>query len=103
MLTNAEIGELLLLAARDEPGHRRRALERASRAARFWPEEASELAETGRSSTELRAVGRGEDPGVARRATPATRARRDATGLPHLRRGPADARCRPSMGSRSVR
>jgi len=57
MLTNADIGELLLLAARDEPGHRRRALERASRAARFWPDEASELAEAGRSSTELRAVG----------------------------------------------
>ena len=57
MLTNADIGELLFLAAKDEPGHRRRALERASRAARFWPDEASELAEAGRSSTELRAVG----------------------------------------------
>ena len=43
MLTNADIGELLFLAARDEAGHRRRALERASRAARFWPDEASEL------------------------------------------------------------
>ena len=57
MLTNADIGELLWVAGRDEPGHRRRALERASRAARFWPDEANELAESGRSLTELRAVG----------------------------------------------
>ena len=57
MLTNSDIGELLFLASRDEPDHRRRALERASRAARFWPDEASDLAEAGRSLTELRAVG----------------------------------------------
>jgi histidinol phosphatase-like PHP family hydrolase len=57
MLTNADIGELLWVAGRDEPGHRRRALERASRAARFWLEEANELADAGRSLTDLRAVG----------------------------------------------
>ena len=57
MLTNADLGELLWVAGRDEQGHRRRALDRASRAARFWPDEASELADAGRSSTELRAVG----------------------------------------------
>jgi len=57
MLTNADVGELLWMAARDEPGHRRRALERASRAARFWPEEAYQLAHAGRSLDELRAVG----------------------------------------------
>jgi len=57
MLTNADIGGLLWSAGRDEPGHRGRALERASRAARFWPEEASQLVDAGRSLTELRAVG----------------------------------------------
>ncbi|TMK90587.1 MAG: hypothetical protein E6G43_05660 [Actinobacteria bacterium] len=57
MLTNADIGELLWAAGRDEPGHRGRALERASRAARFWPEEAHQLVDGGRSLTELRAVG----------------------------------------------
>jgi histidinol phosphatase-like PHP family hydrolase len=57
MLTNADIGELLWAAGRDEPGHRGRALVRASRGARFWPEEASQLVDAGRSLTELRAVG----------------------------------------------
>ena len=57
MLTNADIGELLWAAGRDEPGHRGRTLERASRAARFWPEEAHQLVDGGRSLTELRAVG----------------------------------------------
>ncbi len=56
-LGNAELGELLWRAATDEATHRRRALERAARAARFWPEEAFELANAGRSLTELRAVG----------------------------------------------
>jgi histidinol phosphatase-like PHP family hydrolase len=62
-LTNGDLGELLLDAARDETDHRRRALTRASRAARFWPEEAREVAGSGRSLTELRAVG----PWVAER------------------------------------
>lgn len=57
MLTNAELGELLWSAGREETVHRRRALERASRASRFWLEEAADLAEAGRSLTELRSVG----------------------------------------------
>jgi putative hydrolase len=56
-LTNAELGDLLWEASREEASHRRRALEKASRASRFWPEEASGLVAVGRSLTELRAVG----------------------------------------------
>jgi putative hydrolase len=56
-LSNGTLGELLWLAGVDEAGHRRQALERASRAARFWPEEAADVAESGRSLTELRSVG----------------------------------------------
>ena len=56
-LTNGDLGELLWSAAREETDHRRRALERASRASRFWPEEAGELAGSRRPLTELRAVG----------------------------------------------
>ena len=63
MLTNADLGELLWTASRDEADHRRRALERASRASRFWPEEAEDLAASGRPLTDLRAVG----PWVAER------------------------------------
>ncbi len=55
--TNAELAELLWRAGEDESGHRRQALQRASRAARFWTEEASALATTGRSILELRGVG----------------------------------------------
>ena len=62
MLTNGDLGELLWNAGREEKDHRRRALERASRAARFWPVEAFELADGG-SLTELNAVG----PWVAER------------------------------------
>jgi histidinol phosphatase-like PHP family hydrolase len=57
VLTNGELGELLWGAAHEETNHRRRALERASRASRFWPEEAGEIAASGRPLTELRAVG----------------------------------------------
>lgn len=57
MLTNGEIGELLWRAGQEESGHRRRALERAAGSARFWPEEAADLAGSDRSLTELRAVG----------------------------------------------
>jgi histidinol phosphatase-like PHP family hydrolase len=63
MLTNGDLGELLWNAGRAEKDHRRRALERASRAARFWPVEAFELANGGRPLTELNAVG----PWVAER------------------------------------
>jgi putative hydrolase len=57
VLTNADLGELLWNAGREETDHRRRALERASRAARFWLEEAHEVVDSGRSLTELTAVG----------------------------------------------
>ena len=56
-LTNADLSELLWRAGEEEAGHRRQALERASRAARFWIEEASDLAEGNRSLTELPSVG----------------------------------------------
>jgi histidinol phosphatase-like PHP family hydrolase len=56
-LTNAAIGELLWRAGAEESDHRRQALQRAGRAARFWPEEAADVATAGRSLTELRAVG----------------------------------------------
>jgi putative hydrolase len=55
--TNGDLGELLRRAAREETDHRRRALDRASRASLFWPEEAGEVAGSGRSLTELRSVG----------------------------------------------
>ncbi|HWC69872.1 MAG TPA: PHP domain-containing protein [Actinomycetota bacterium] len=61
--TNAALGELLWRESAQESDHRRRALERAARAARFWPEEAADLARAERSLTELRAVG----PWIARR------------------------------------
>jgi histidinol phosphatase-like PHP family hydrolase len=56
-LTNADLAELLWRAGDAETDHRRRALHRASRAARFWEIEAAELIDVGRSLTELRAVG----------------------------------------------
>jgi putative hydrolase len=56
-LTNDVIGELLWRRSEEESDHRRRALRQASRAARFWPEEAADLAAAGRSLTELRNVG----------------------------------------------
>jgi putative hydrolase len=56
-LSNGDLAELLWRAGDEEAAHRRRALHRASRAARYWSEEAGELAEAGRSLTELRAVG----------------------------------------------
>jgi len=57
VLSNADIGELLWRASREEVDHRRRALERASRASRFWPDEVHDVAAAGRPLTELRAVG----------------------------------------------
>jgi putative hydrolase len=57
LVTNGDLGELLWSAARDERDHRRRALEKASRASRFWPVEANDLAESGRPLTDLQAVG----------------------------------------------
>jgi DNA polymerase (family 10) len=58
MLTNAQLAEILARIAEDEPApHRRRALERAARAAFSWPVEAATLVESGAPLTELRAVG----------------------------------------------
>jgi histidinol phosphatase-like PHP family hydrolase len=57
VLTNADIGELLWQASREQADHRRRALERASRAARFWPDEVGYLTAAGRPLTDLRGVG----------------------------------------------
>lgn len=56
-VTNADLSELLWHAGQEEDGHRRQALERAARAARFWNEEASDLAATSRSLAELQNVG----------------------------------------------
>lgn len=56
-LSNGDLAELLWRAADEETTHRRRALRRASAAARSWSEEAGALADTGRSLTELPAVG----------------------------------------------
>jgi histidinol phosphatase-like PHP family hydrolase len=55
--TNGRLAELLWRAGDEETEHRRRALRRAAGAARFWPEEAADVAAAGRSLTELRAVG----------------------------------------------
>jgi histidinol phosphatase-like PHP family hydrolase len=57
MPSNGDLGELLWSASREQTDHRRRALERASRASRFWPVEARDLAAAGRPLTELRSVG----------------------------------------------
>jgi DNA polymerase (family 10) len=62
-LSNGDLSVLLGTLATAERDHRRRALERASRAAMFWPEEVSALLEAGRPLTELPAVG----PWVAER------------------------------------
>jgi putative hydrolase len=56
-LSNGVLADLLWRASEEETTHRRRALRRASGAARFWSEEAAEVAAAGRSLTELRAVG----------------------------------------------
>ena len=58
MMTNADLAELLRRAAQDEqPDHRRRALDRAGRAALFWPDEVSALVGRDEDLTSLRAVG----------------------------------------------
>ncbi len=63
MLTNGDLVVLLGNLAALERDHRRRALERASRAAMFWPVEAAELVERGEALTDLPSVG----PWVAER------------------------------------
>jgi histidinol phosphatase-like PHP family hydrolase len=57
VLTNADLAELLRRRAAGEAAHRRRALERAGRAALFWPEEASAVLASGRDVTALHGVG----------------------------------------------
>jgi histidinol phosphatase-like PHP family hydrolase len=57
VVSNADLVVLLTAAAAEESDHRRLALERASRAARFWPQEAAELAEADTSLTSLTSVG----------------------------------------------
>jgi histidinol phosphatase-like PHP family hydrolase len=99
MLNNADVGELLWNARREATDHRRRALERASRASRFWPEEVHDLAAAGRPLTELRAVG----PWIAAQIEtwledPPPRGRRDTTRIPHLCGGAIHAGCRPVVG-----
>jgi histidinol phosphatase-like PHP family hydrolase len=56
-LHNGEIAELLLQAAAEQEGHRKLALERASKEAWRWPEEAADVAASGRPLTALRSVG----------------------------------------------
>jgi DNA polymerase (family 10) len=58
-LSNAQLAELLAREAEGEPegSNRRRALQRASRAAFHWPEEAWSLVDEDRPLTELRSVG----------------------------------------------
>lgn len=57
IVSNGVLADLLWRASDEETTHRRRALRKASGAARFWDEEAADLAESGRPLTELRAVG----------------------------------------------
>ena len=56
-VSNADLAELLALAAREAEGVLQRALKRAARAAFLWPEEASALHAQGRQLTELHGVG----------------------------------------------
>jgi len=56
-LHNGEIAELLLQAAAEQEGHRKLALERASKEAWRWPEEAAVVAASGRPLTALKSVG----------------------------------------------
>src|SRR5580765_3425996 len=77
-LTNGQIAEFLAQAGASEDGHRRRALERASRAAMFvWREAA------GRSLTELSGVG----PWMARRIMDLLEGDPDPVEPPEVRRG----------------
>ncbi len=61
-MDNALIAELLIREAQSADGHRERAFRRAARAAFMWPVEASELAATGGSLTQLSGIG----PSLAR-------------------------------------
>src|SRR5207253_6931446 len=84
-LMNTQIAELLAVAAETEEGHRRRAIERAARAAMFtWTEEAAMVASSdGRSLTELVGVG----PWMARRIDALLEDPPDPIEPPEIRRG----------------
>ena len=57
MLSNGDLSILLASLSAGEEGHRRRALQRASRAAMFWPVEAAEHLAAGGDLTDLTSVG----------------------------------------------
>ena len=82
-MTNSELAELLTDAAREESDHRRRALDRASRAARFWPVEAQTLFDDDRSLTELNSVG----PWIAAKITDWLEAPPSVSEPDEMRRG----------------
>jgi histidinol phosphatase-like PHP family hydrolase len=63
LLDNAAIAELLIREVEQATGHRELAFRRAAREAFMWPEEATSVAESGRSLTELAGIG----PSLARR------------------------------------
>ena len=62
-MENEIIAELFLREAESAEGHREKAFRRAAHAAFMWPMEASELAQSGRTLTELPAIG----PSLGRR------------------------------------
>jgi putative hydrolase len=82
VLTNGELSILLGGQAATESDHRRRALERASRAAMFWAEEAGALLAAGRALTELPSVG----PWVASRIESLIESPPDTVEADELRR-----------------
>jgi putative hydrolase len=84
-VTNVHIAEVLARAAEAEEGHRRRALERAARAAMFvWVDEAADVAEwPGRSLTDLTGVG----PWMARNIESILADPPELEDLPEIRRG----------------
>jgi len=63
VLDNAAIAELLIREAETATGHHEFAFKRAAHEAFMWPEEAAEMAASGRSLTELAGIG----PSLARR------------------------------------
>ena len=81
--TNAQIAELLASAAEEQEGHRGRALDRAARAAFYWPEEAAAVHAVGRPLTELALVG----PWLARLIASWLDEPPDVPEPPSLRRG----------------
>ena len=105
IVSNGDIADLLWRASDEETTHRRRALRKASGAARFWSEEAADLVEAGRphGAPSRRSLGGRTDPGVARRAARAPGAGCDEARLPDPRGGPGRARRRSRVGGNSAR